>query len=470
MASMAVRLVCAVAMLENVHPELPAVPQLTSAVIEEKVRSACPVEVSRCEEEAACKAEFAQSFSNRLTPEDELEPSAMITAIIDCFNAHVRNERGGPNATAPPPKEDFMLLAGEACPKELAACVETGPSGCETELQITLAQPSAPKDGSKEVLAVIRCMKRVARKRRKQSVISGAQERCPEQVAACEAVQGCGEEMRAALSAHSPPQNPSEPLSAVIECLSHKLTAERRQLQGGGSGGQRPSFRPEKEMSTAEKEVARQQMVERIAADVSCDLCALLVDDLYLSPPAAKEGKRPAWLPSDTNGGGNGGLIKTACATSVPNSREAGAAAAPHFRSAFSVHPCTRAAVEAGRCKPKQNYHLQRAATVGGAYGQDEGGLDDSALKAMYERSTAEQEAIDGAVFAHLCQTTPLGDGSLDASGWGTTAWLENVDKMTSRAVCKASGLCSRAGGGKKKAKKRKKQKKQKQGEIKEEL
>ena len=87
------------------------------------------------------------------------------------------------------------------------------------------------------------------------------------------------DELNAAMAGGAPPTEGPAPMLAVISCLREAAIA-RRQSRAGADGQQaspRPKFRPDKEMSDAEREAAQAEMVTRVGDEVACALCTTLM-------------------------------------------------------------------------------------------------------------------------------------------------------------------------------------------------
>ena len=98
------------------------------------------------------------------------------------------------------------------------------------------------------------------------------------------------DELNAAMAGGAPPTEGPAPMLAVISCLRDAAIARRQSRAGANPDGQqaspRPKFRPDKEMSDAEREAAQAEMVARVGDEVACALCTtLMVRPTSLLPP-----------------------------------------------------------------------------------------------------------------------------------------------------------------------------------------
>ena len=166
----------------------------------------------------------------------------------------------------------------------MAACQAA--EGCVDELHAAMNAVAPPTDGSPELMAVVECLQSVTQAQRQEgpdsaALLRAAKTDCPEQLATCEGESGCMDELNAAMAGGAPPTEGPAPMLAVISCLREAAIARRQSRAGANPDGQqaspRPKFRPDKEMSDAEREAAQAEMVARVGDEVACALCTTLM-------------------------------------------------------------------------------------------------------------------------------------------------------------------------------------------------
>jgi hypothetical protein len=311
------------------------------------------------------------------------------------------------------------------CPAELAACKESdGDQPCRDALEQAAKRSAPPASGvSASVLAVIGCLQAKARERRR---LSSVPKGCADEMVACRALPTCSTELAAAMGAQAPPINGSPELMATIQCLVQAGNAAREQAdskgkstgRGRGKRQRKPTFRSTDRMSRPERAVADAEMEGRIAAEVQCDLCAAVVEDVWLRQSSAPWVRKMTPAKRGVDGGDWGAAGRTVAAACKMSSQENGAA--PAFTEAYSVHPCTAQTLADGLCVERQQYHVRPASEFDVSGPTDI--AHDTILAEVYAKSARKQVAIDRGVFRRVCDEVLL------------PAQLDNVD-MTGKLM-----------------------------------